>query len=204
MFCASLRKREEWAPVPSTLLSQQRPKWKGTMVNAVVRSHGSHSPEQELETHDLAIPLPQRQKEPKDVFRLLLLSSVDIQPPEKSLARIERLYQAGGKNVGIIFLLHEKESKHGGTGAFMRLQAMYDMIQAPQLQTLTKTPVSSHLVSRCPSYHYPQLPLSAILYPYSIGNFSSLTLICRYSIQQLRFYLTVPTILRFLSMRGTY
>lgn len=83
------------------------------------------SEELSLETHDIAIPLPQTlQQNPKEFFRLLLLSSTDIQPPEKPLARIERLYQAGGKHVGVVFLLHENDSQGGGTRAFMSLQAM--------------------------------------------------------------------------------
>jgi len=82
-----------------------------------------------LETHDLAIPLPQRRQGSKDLFRFLLLSAADAEPLETSLPRIERLYHAGGKHVGIVFLMEETSSQ-GGNRAFMSLQAAYDSIQS--------------------------------------------------------------------------
>jgi hypothetical protein len=36
MFCTSLRKRKDWASVPSTLLSQQQRKWQGTFLNKII------------------------------------------------------------------------------------------------------------------------------------------------------------------------
>jgi hypothetical protein len=81
--------------------------------------------EQTLKTHDLAIPLPQYQQgDQQDFFRLILLSSADLQAPTAEMARIERLYhQTGGRHVGIVFLLQENASIGNGTEVFMKLQA---------------------------------------------------------------------------------
>ena len=82
--------------------------------------------EQAVETHDIALPLPQPdQQEQKHLLRILLLSSTDIQTSSNSMARIERLYnQTGGRLVGIIFLLRESNvSLEDGTRALMSLQA---------------------------------------------------------------------------------
>ncbi|KAH8603058.1 hypothetical protein B0O99DRAFT_697677 [Bisporella sp. PMI_857] len=92
-----------WATVPSTLISQQQPKWQEQVIN----------------THDLAIPLPPR----KEFFRLILMSSEDIQKPESYMDRIERLYnQTGGQHVGIVFLVQDGTSKENGTRNLMTLQ----------------------------------------------------------------------------------
>ncbi|KAE9381481.1 hypothetical protein N431DRAFT_476303 [Stipitochalara longipes BDJ] len=109
MFCSSLRKRPEWSTVPASLLSSTQPKWQ----------------EKTLETYDLAIPLPRRgQRDQMEYFRLILLSSSDVQPPAPAMARIERLYHSsGGRHVGLIFLLNEKSPKGNGTIDFMNLQA---------------------------------------------------------------------------------
>jgi hypothetical protein len=81
--------------------------------------------EQTLQTHDLAIPLPQyEQGDQREFFRLILLSSSDLQPPKAEMDRIERLYhQTGGRHVGIVFLLQENAHIGNGTIAFMKLQA---------------------------------------------------------------------------------
>jgi hypothetical protein len=138
--------------VPSTLLSQQQRKWQGITRNTSLQISRLTLSEQTLETHDLAIPLPQRQQDLKDFFRLILLSATDIQPPEQSLPRIERLYQAGGKHIGIIFLLHEMDSQGGGNRKFMSLQATY-AITISLSKSLVTSPVSSPAISTCQSYH---------------------------------------------------
>lgn len=62
----------------------------------------------------------------QEFFRVLLLSSVDMQPIANVSARVERLYhQTGGRNVGIIFLLREKDGNDNGLKEFMELQIRY-------------------------------------------------------------------------------
>ncbi|TEY85190.1 hypothetical protein BOTCAL_0016g00440 [Botryotinia calthae] len=106
MFCSSLRKRQEWALLPSILLMEQMPKWKETTLN----------------THDISLPMQSKTGE-EELFRVLLLSSSDMQPMSNISARIERLYhQTGGRNVCIIFLLREKGGDDNGLQEFMDLQ----------------------------------------------------------------------------------
>jgi hypothetical protein len=78
-----------------------------------------------LETHDLAIPLPRRgQRDQIEYFRVVLLSSLELQPLTTAMARIERLYHSsGGRHVGVVFLLNEKSPKGNGTIDYMSLQA---------------------------------------------------------------------------------
>ncbi|CAD6448371.1 e50133c3-986b-4e7e-a85f-f0d8ec2ac5cf [Sclerotinia trifoliorum] len=107
MFCSSLRKRQEWATLPSTLLMERMPKWKETTLN----------------THDLSLPIWPSKEDEREFFRVLLLSSSDMQPSTNISARIERLYhQTGGRDVGIIFLLHEKQSSDNGMKQYINLQ----------------------------------------------------------------------------------
>ncbi|TVY83349.1 hypothetical protein LSUE1_G000994 [Lachnellula suecica] len=130
MFCTSLRKRSEWATLPAELLAAKQSKWK----------------ESSLETHDLAIPVPSKD-DYQDWFRLLLLSSTDLQTLDPTMARIERLYhQTGGRQVGIVFLLQENISKGNATIAYMNLQSnllssSFEMPIIPlfSLQTLQDT-----------------------------------------------------------------
>ena len=129
MFCSSLRKRREWTQVPSSLLSQQQPRWKG-LSNWKIQTEDSlltTDLEQSLETHDLALPLPQRHSQnQQEWFRLLLLSPSDMEPALSHMARIERLYhQTGGLQVGIVFLLRDHRSQEDGTKHFMALQLRY-------------------------------------------------------------------------------
>ncbi|KAF7892938.1 uncharacterized protein EAF02_000476 [Botrytis sinoallii] len=106
MFCSSLRKRQQWASLPSILLMEKMPKWKEATLN----------------THDLSLPMQSKTGE-QEFFRVLLLSSIDMQPIANASARVERLYhQTGGRNVGIIFLLREKDSNDNGLKEFMDLQ----------------------------------------------------------------------------------
>ncbi|PVH85833.1 hypothetical protein DL98DRAFT_511366 [Cadophora sp. DSE1049] len=116
MFCTSLRKRPEWATVPNTLLSSQKPRWG----------------EQSLTTHDLAIPIPNRDGS-LDTFLFLALSPSDIQPPASAMARIQHLYHhTGGRNVGIVFLVNEQTPKGNGTIALMHLQVgIFSTLEMP-------------------------------------------------------------------------
>ncbi|APA06718.1 predicted protein [Sclerotinia sclerotiorum 1980 UF-70] len=83
------------------------PKWKETTLN----------------THDLSLPIWPSKGDEREFFRVLLLSSSDMQSSSNIFARIERLYhQTGGRNVGIIFLLHEKQSSDNGTKEYINLQ----------------------------------------------------------------------------------
>ena len=73
-----------------------------------------------IETHDLAIPIPPQ----NDIFRLILISSADIQCPGNYMDRIERLYhQTGGRHVGIVFLVRDAISRENGMRSLMTLQA---------------------------------------------------------------------------------
>ncbi|KAF7906403.1 hypothetical protein EAF00_000682 [Botryotinia globosa] len=106
MFCSSLRKRQQWVSLPSTLLMEKMPKWKETTLN----------------THDISLPMQSKTGE-QEFFRFLLLSSIDMQTIVDLSARVERLYhQTGGRNVGIIFLLREEGSNDNGLKEFMDLQ----------------------------------------------------------------------------------
>ena len=82
-----------------------------------------------LKTHDIALPIrtTQNQQLP-DYFMLLVLSVSDLKSEAAVLARVERLHlQGGGKHVGIIFLLQEKndENSRNGTIELMNLQLRY-------------------------------------------------------------------------------
>ncbi|KAG4438176.1 hypothetical protein IFR05_006344 [Cadophora sp. M221] len=128
MFCTSLRKRSEWATVPSTLLSSQNPRWK----------------EKSLKTHDIAIPVPQfKHDESRTLFFLLALSSSDLQDPASAMERIQHLYHhTGGRNAGILFLLNEKTPKGNGTIAMMNLQVRYNNYSLLLFQDLRLTALS--------------------------------------------------------------
>lgn len=81
--------------------------------------------EKKLETHDIAIPLPQlSQHAQKQFLRIILLSSEDMKDFPHVMDRIERLYHhAGGRYVGIFFLLGDVTSQENGLRSFMKLQA---------------------------------------------------------------------------------
>lgn len=84
-----------------------------------------HHAEQTLDSHDLAIPLPQsRQQDPKNFFRIVLISPSDMYPTTLIMGRIERLYHlTGGRNVGIVFLIQDSVSRENGVRTLMTLQA---------------------------------------------------------------------------------
>ncbi|KAI3397874.1 hypothetical protein diail_10275 [Diaporthe ilicicola] len=91
MFCTSLRRRKEWAPVLSRLLQNRDPKFR----------------ESKLDTHDVNLPLPSPGAPGTRYLRFLLLSSTD-QDPAARRQRIERLEnQSGGSDAAVIWLMGE-------------------------------------------------------------------------------------------------
>ncbi|RAL62505.1 hypothetical protein DID88_005070 [Monilinia fructigena] len=118
MFCSSLRRRKEWATLPSILLKEKILKWREGTIN----------------THDLSIPIPSTKEGEQQFFRVLLLSPSDMKSSTNASARIERLdHQTGGRNVGIIFLLRENGGGENGMKEYMNLQL--------SLMTTSKIPI---------------------------------------------------------------
>jgi len=69
--------------------------------------------ERELNTHDLALPIPLGGTQ-DGLFRLIVMSSTDLKPQAQYMERVERLYhQTGGRDVGIVFLMDETSSEQG-------------------------------------------------------------------------------------------
>ncbi|TVY57111.1 hypothetical protein LCER1_G000796 [Lachnellula cervina] len=159
LFCTSLRKRSEWADVPAKLLAEQSLRWQ----------------EQSLETHDLAIQVPRHNSDNREFFRLLLLSTSDVEHPGTAMARIERLYhQTGGRQVGIIFLLQEKSPNGNGTISYMNLQSSllsaFDMPTIPlfSIRSLPDTlfKFQRQLVATREEIHIPRARPAITLLPY--------------------------------------
>jgi hypothetical protein len=120
MFCASLRKRPEWAAAIPFLLRKETRDWKGTScISACQETHGalnsSYRPEKRLSTHDLAMPLPGPATIDRGgvCLRFVLLSALDVKQPE-TMQRIERLYNfEGGRRCAIVFLLPTNDNECG-------------------------------------------------------------------------------------------
>jgi hypothetical protein len=124
MFCSTLRKRKDWASIPSVLLKEKLPKWQGSarLHPQIAILQADCVLEKSLETHDMAIPVPRVDQNHQEYFRILLLSSSDLDPSEAVVRRVERLYhQTGGRNVGIIFLL-QTIGRSNDTAAYLTLQ----------------------------------------------------------------------------------
>ncbi|KZL81045.1 hypothetical protein CI238_03310 [Colletotrichum incanum] len=102
MFCSSLRKRPEWTPaIP--LMAGSTPRLQESRLN----------------THDIALPLPQQQGR---LFRLVLLSPKDVDTAVAE-QRLERLFNLnGGRDAAVIFLLDQQGQDTNPTVAFMNLQ----------------------------------------------------------------------------------
>ncbi|KAI1118920.1 hypothetical protein F5Y14DRAFT_184692 [Nemania sp. NC0429] len=103
LVCASLRKRSAWAGLTSSLLQSKSScgKWKET----------------QLDTHDVAIPLPTQR-----VLRTILMSPPDV-ALTGSTSRIERLHSlTGGQDTAIIFLLVNDDDQQNAVSALMTLQ----------------------------------------------------------------------------------
>ncbi|OIW34786.1 hypothetical protein CONLIGDRAFT_675742 [Coniochaeta ligniaria NRRL 30616] len=136
MFCATLRKRPEWAAAVPILLRKETRDWK----------------EKKLETHDVAMPMPAIGTiRGGGVFlRFILLSAPDLKQPE-TLQRIERLfYLEGGRRCAIVFLL-STDGNQDGLSAMGQLQMeiMEKFISIPIL------PLTSldHLPARLEAFH---------------------------------------------------
>ncbi|KAM3066870.1 hypothetical protein ACMFMF_009921 [Clarireedia jacksonii] len=124
MFCSTLRKRKEWAFIPSVLLKENLPKWQGSarLHVQIAIFQADCILEKNLETHDIAIPVPRVKQNHQEYFRFLLLSSSDLDTPAAVMGRVERLYhQTGGRDIGIIFLL-QTNGRSNDTTAFLKLQ----------------------------------------------------------------------------------
>lgn len=86
--------------------------------------------EKSLKTHDIALSIRHSGRSQEDgLFRFIVLSAFDLKPPSFVLERIERLQHITGSNqVGIVFLLQEKDQKGNGMSEFMDLQSRYTSI----------------------------------------------------------------------------
>lgn len=122
MFCTTLRRRPEFAPILPSLTSSQSPKWQGTStLNLKIIDKTNCYKEKSLDSYDIALPLPRGNTKP-DLYRLLLLSESDIEP----ISRIERLcHITGGRQIGVVFLLKEQFTKGNGMMAYLNLQARF-------------------------------------------------------------------------------
>ncbi|KAG6363206.1 hypothetical protein INS49_008302 [Diaporthe citri] len=114
MFCTSLRRRKEWAPVVHRLLQNKNPKFR----------------ESKLDTHDVNLPLPSPGAPGTRYLRFLLLSPAD-QDPTARRQRIERLEnQSGGNEAAIIWLVEEG----GDQSSFLQFQIeLVDRFDIPLL-----------------------------------------------------------------------
>ncbi|KAF7559673.1 hypothetical protein G7046_g4480 [Stylonectria norvegica] len=93
MFCSSLRRRQDWAPAIPALLGTGPSHWKEALLN----------------THDVAFPMRDHVGH-SVVFRLLLLSTLDVDSRD-ARSRVERLSVLdGGKHAAIILLLSGKDA----------------------------------------------------------------------------------------------
>lgn len=101
--------------------------------------------ERTINTHDLSIPIPPSKAGEQQFFRVLLLSSSDMESPTNASARVERLdHQTGGRNVGIIFLLRERGEGGHGMEEYMKLQLRYVSYRWCIEKTLTEIQPDGH------------------------------------------------------------
>lgn len=87
-------------------------------------------------THDLALTAPDALSEGSVVFRLLLLSSEDLeQRGTETSSRIHQLYHLEkGQNAGVVFLL-QRDGPQSAMQQFMELHIKYVNGQLPRLST---------------------------------------------------------------------
>ncbi|KAI1804089.1 hypothetical protein F4811DRAFT_553266 [Daldinia bambusicola] len=107
LVCSSLRKRPVWDTlVPALLQGGKGARWK----------------EAKLDTHDVAIPIPNPGGTPHRVLRAILLLPSDV-GNEGSRNRIRRLSSLnGGQDVVLVFLLEQGHGQASPMAAFMTLQ----------------------------------------------------------------------------------
>ncbi|GKT41866.1 uncharacterized protein ColSpa_02047 [Colletotrichum spaethianum] len=121
MFCSSLRNRPEWTPA-ITLLAGSTPRFQGAATptsSSCWRDSLTTAAESRLNTHDIALPLPQQQGR---FFRLVLLSPKDVGTAVTE-QRLERLFNLnGGRDAAVIFLLGPQGQEGNPMVVFMNLQ----------------------------------------------------------------------------------
>ncbi|KAI6093716.1 hypothetical protein F4821DRAFT_4305 [Hypoxylon rubiginosum] len=106
LICRSLRGRPDWASLTPTLVQGNGIKWK----------------EAQLDTHDVAIPLPNPGGQSQRALRAILLSPSDV-GKDVCRHRIQRLSRlSGGQDVAIVFLLKQEQGQMSAMAAFMTLQ----------------------------------------------------------------------------------
>ncbi|KAK8125491.1 uncharacterized protein PG998_001250 [Apiospora kogelbergensis] len=118
-FCASIRKRPDWAPVVRALLQSSTPRWK----------------EKLLQSHDVAMPFPPMNGGPKPpVLRAILLCPHDV-GTVSTRQRIERLYHLdGGQHMAIVLFM--KESRSGCASASL-MELQLDLIKGREMPIIT-------------------------------------------------------------------
>ncbi|KAI2640435.1 hypothetical protein GGS26DRAFT_586437 [Hypomontagnella submonticulosa] len=131
-ICYSLRKRPDWAALTPALLRGNGVQWK----------------EAKLDTHDVALPLPESRTKPQRVLRAILLSPSDVGTDE-SRRRIQRLsHLNGGQDVVIVFLLKQGQDQGSSTAALMTLQLdLSEEFRMPIIPVHSVQAVSTNLMS---------------------------------------------------------
>ncbi|KAJ0121550.1 hypothetical protein J7T55_008714 [Diaporthe amygdali] len=155
MFCTSLRRRKEWAPVVPRLLQNRNPKFR----------------EGKLDTHDVNLPLPSPGAPGTRYLRFVLLSSAD-QDSTARRQRIERLEnQSGGSDAAVVWLMGEG----GDQSSYLQFQIeLVDSFEIPllPLRSVEDLPDALHRFHRAflqANASRPDSALSAVqkLLPYS-------------------------------------
>ncbi|KAK4129590.1 hypothetical protein N657DRAFT_677188 [Parathielavia appendiculata] len=155
LVCSSLRQHPVWASAVTHLLQTDGRRWK----------------EAHLVTHDIALSILDPHTERYEIFRLLLISSADINNPQ-ILSRIQHLSQLDATNTALVFLLQPHDTEEGPPAmqAFMelhiRLTATQQYLPIIPLSTLPDLPTalqafqSSLAASR--AHHRTRLPTAAV------------------------------------------
>ncbi|OTB18302.1 hypothetical protein K445DRAFT_19861 [Daldinia sp. EC12] len=133
LVCYSLRKRPVWNSLaPALLKGGNNIKWK----------------EAKLETHDVAIPLPNPGGTPRRVLRAILLLPSDV-GNDSSRNRIRRLFNLnGGQDIVLVFLLEQGHDQVNPVAALMKLQLdLIDESEIPVIPANTIQDVSTNLMT---------------------------------------------------------
>ncbi|KAI1649741.1 uncharacterized protein F4817DRAFT_313465 [Daldinia loculata] len=133
LVCYSLRKRPVWASLAEALLQGgNSTRWK----------------EAKLDTHDVALPLPNPGATPQRILRALLLSPPDVGKIE-SRTRIQRLFHLnGGQDIAIVFLLQKGQGQESPMTALMTLQLdLVDEFEIPIILVNSVQDVSINLMA---------------------------------------------------------
>ncbi|KAK6954494.1 hypothetical protein Daesc_004461 [Daldinia eschscholtzii] len=133
LVCYSLRKRPVWNSLaPALLKGGNNIKWK----------------EAKLETHDVAIPLPNPGGTPRRVLRAILLLPSDV-GNDSSRNRIQRLFNLnGGQDIVLVFLLEQGHNQVNPVATLMKLQLdLVDEFEIPIIPANTIQDVSTNLTA---------------------------------------------------------